>query len=191
MTQLEEAEKKSIQSGKKLGEVLVEEKIIGEEDLIKLQAYILGVPYVNLEKEKIDPRVLQIIPEPIARTHNIVAYKKAGQTLEVAMLDPEDLQTIEFIKKTANLKIRPRLASPASIQTILKQYQKSLEVEFGEIIKKETPALTAYAEEERAILAEEGEDLKKIAEDLPIIKIVDTPFCKRLRTFTLNRAKKK
>jgi len=172
--QLEEAEKKSIQSGKKLGEVLVEEKIIGEEDLIKLQAYILGVPYVNLEKEKIDPRVLQIIPEPIARTHNIVAYKKAGQTLEVAMLDPEDLQTIEFIKKTANLKIRPRLASPASIQTILKQYQKSLEVEFGEIIKKETPALTAYAEEERAILAEEGEDLKKIAEDLPIIKIVDT-----------------
>ena len=45
--QIEEAEKKSIQSGKKLGEVLVEEKIIGEEDLIKLQAYILGVPYVN------------------------------------------------------------------------------------------------------------------------------------------------
>lgn len=171
---LSEAQKKSDQTGQKLAEILVGEKIINEEQLIKLEAYILGVPYVNLEKEKIDSRVLEIIPEPIARTHSIVAYKKSGQVLEVAMLDPEDLQTIEFIKKKADLKIRPRLTSPSSLKNALQQYQKSLEVEFGEIIKKETPALTAIADEDIISLGEDGEDLKKIAEDLPIIRIVDT-----------------
>jgi len=41
------------------------------------------------------------------------------------MLDPEDLQTIEFIKKKSDLKILPRLTSPASIKNALKQYQKA------------------------------------------------------------------
>ena len=64
-----------------------------------LEAYILGIPFVELEKEKIDFAVLSLIPEPIARNHNIVAYRKNKDDLEVAMLDPEDLGTIDFIKR--------------------------------------------------------------------------------------------
>ena len=73
---------------------MVSENFIQKEELIKLEAYILGIPFVSLEKEKIDPGVLKMIPEPIARSHNIVAFRKKGDTLEVAMLDPEDLRTI-------------------------------------------------------------------------------------------------
>ncbi len=97
----------------------------------------MGIPFVNLEKDKIPPEILKIIPEPIARSHNIIAFRKSGGNLEVAMLDPEDLKTVEFIKKKANLKILPRLTTPESIKNVLSQYQKTLEAEFGEIIKKE------------------------------------------------------
>lgn len=170
---LEEAEKEAKKKNKKLEEILIEKELITEDRLIKLKAYILGIPFVNLEKETVDSKILQIIPEPIARKHNIIAYKKKGSELEVAMLDPEDLQTIEFIKKKANLTILPRLTSKKSIQNLLKQYQKSLEVEFGEIIKKETEEISAAAKpaEEKEI---SEKDLKKAAEELPIIKIVDT-----------------
>ena len=68
---------------------------------------------------------------------SIVAFRKMGNNLEVAMLDPEDLRTIEFIKKTSNLKILPRLTTPEGIKNVLQQYQKTLEAEFGEIIKKD------------------------------------------------------
>ena len=170
--QFGEAEKKAKSTNQKVGDVLVSSGLIKSEEMIKLEAYILGIPFVNLEKEVIPLEVLRIIPEPIARSNNIVAFRKKGDILEVAMLDPEDLRTIEFIKKTSNLKIMPRLTSPEGIKSILMQYQKTLEAEFGEIIQKEAGGIEAIRDQDEEI--HEQEDLKKAAEDLPVIRIVDT-----------------
>ena len=169
--QFDEAQKKTEKTKQKIGDVLVSEGLITQEELIKLEAYILGIPFVNLEKELVSPEVLKIVPEPIARSHNIVAFRKKGNDLEVAMLDPEDLRTIEFIKKTTNLRILPRLTDPESIKNVLRQYQKTLEAEFGEIIKKEVGGIKTKKEEE---IVEEKAELQKIAEELPIIRIVET-----------------
>ena len=87
------------------------------------------------------------------------------------MLDPEDLATIEFIKKTTDLRILPRLTNPESIKNALKQYQKTLEAEFGEIIKKEVGVIKPIKEGE---VVEEKAELQKMAEELPIMRIVDT-----------------
>ena len=161
---------------KTLKEILIKQKKISEENLIRLEAYILGVPFISLANEKIKPEILFIIPESIAKSYNIVPYKKNGDILEVAMLDPEDFKAIEFIKKKSDLKILPRLTDSASIKNVLKQYQKSLEVEFGEIIKKETENhLGELKKTGEKIGQEESEnDLAKLAEDMPVIKIVDT-----------------
>lgn len=168
--EIERAEDKAKKAGKRLGDILVGDGVISEDQLTKLQAYILGIPYVNIEKETIDPQILRIIPEPIARKHNIIAYKKQGDNLEVAMLDPEDLQTIDFIRKKAHLKILPRLTGKESLKSSLRQYQESLKTEFGELIGEESGKVTV-------LKAEGGETeeqvLIKQAEDLPIVKIVD------------------
>ena len=169
---IEKAEKESKTSGKKIDDILLAQKKVSEADIARVKAYILGIPFVNLEGEKIDLKILGIIPEPIAKKNNIVAFKKNGSNLEVAMLDPEDLGTIEFIKKKADLKILPRLTSVASIKYVLAQYQKSLEAEFGDIIKGDTETLAKVAKESGAVA--DAVELKKIAEDLPIIRIVDT-----------------
>ena len=53
------------------------------------------------------------------------------------MLDPEDLGTIDFIKKKkAGLKIPPRLTNSQSIKSVLSQYEESLQAEFSDIVKK-------------------------------------------------------
>ncbi|MGB2762263.1 MAG: GspE/PulE family protein [Minisyncoccales bacterium] len=189
--QFKEIKKKAEKTNQEIGDILIAEEFISENDFIKLQAYILGIPFINLEKETISPDVLKIIPEPIARTHNIVAFRKKGNNLEVAMLDPEDLQTIEFIKKKAGLKILARLTTSASIKKVLQQYQKTLRAEFGDIIIgdaktvagkgkfgviksiKEPP--TTFSEQKNGGgVDEEKENLKKTAEELPVIRIVDT-----------------
>ncbi|HEY4510129.1 MAG TPA: ATPase, T2SS/T4P/T4SS family [Candidatus Paceibacterota bacterium] len=158
---------------KELRDVMVEQGLIAEEELIKLEGYILGIPFVNLAKEKIDPEVLKIIPEPIAKSHNIVSFRKKGQELEVAMIDPDDLVTIDFIKKKANLRILPRLTTPESIKYVLQQYSKTLQAEFGDIIQKEVTGIKSV-QESMGEGAHGTEELQKVAEELPVIRIVDT-----------------
>ena len=48
--------------------------------------------------------ILTLIPEPIARKHNIIAFAKKDDSLEVAMLDTDDLQALNSIKKKVGLK---------------------------------------------------------------------------------------
>ncbi|MBI5134407.1 MAG: Flp pilus assembly complex ATPase component TadA [Candidatus Taylorbacteria bacterium] len=165
-----ETEARSKKTG--LGEILVSQGKLSEDDLRKMQAYILGIPFVDLRGQKIDFDVLSLIPEPIARNHNIVAFKKTPDSLEVAMLDTDDLHAIDFIKKKVGLRILPRLTDTDSIKSALLQYQKSLKAEFGDLIKQETASIKALSEEVGG-KASEG-DLKKLAEDLPVVRIVDT-----------------
>jgi len=167
----EKVAKRARKKKQKIEDVLISEKFVSQEDLTKLNAYILGIPFVTLKKEIIPPEILKIIPEPIAKSHNIIAFRKEGNSLEVAMLDPEDLRTIEFIKKKSDLKILPRLTTIESIKNALRQYQKTLKAEFGDIIKKEVGGIKSIKEDEGA---KKKEDLRKVAEEMPVIRIVDT-----------------
>jgi len=82
---LEKAVKEAKEKHIALDEWLIEKNYIGRSDLNKLKAYILAIPFVDLEKEDIPHEVLSLIPEPIARRHNIIAYRKVSGDVEVAM----------------------------------------------------------------------------------------------------------
>ena len=164
---VEAAEKSAKERHEPLADALVSLGSLGEDDLRRLEAHILGIPFVSLVGQKIDLTVLSLIPEPIARAHNIVAYKKTSEALEVAMLDTSDLGAIDFVKKKVGLKILARLTDTESVKGALREYQKSLKEEFGDIIK-----VASQSVGESADLDEKG--LQKLAEDVPIVKIVDT-----------------
>jgi len=157
--------------GQSLGDILVSHGTLTEDALRRIQAYVLGIPFVNLKEHRIPAEVLALIPEPIARTHNIIAYKQEGDSLEVAMLDVEDLASIDSVRKKTGLKILSRLTDTESIKRTLLQYQKSLKAEFGDIISTEAGKIRLVADDNKDLT---GEDLKKMAEDLPIVRIVDT-----------------
>ncbi len=171
--ELEVSKQESEKKNKRLGDILVSEGKINADNLRRMQAYVLGIPFVDLKNKKIPFETLSLIPEPIARGHNIVAFKKTDVSLEIAMLDVNDLSAIDFIRKKVNLKILPRLTDTDSIKEALVQYQKSLKAEFGDLIQNETAALKMIADEKSGDNASES-DLKKIAEDLPVVRIVDT-----------------
>jgi len=161
----------------KLGEIILKKKLISKEELNKLKAYILGIPFVDLKESEIDSDILKIIPEPVSRQYKAIAFDKQGVQLKVAMLDPNDLQFIDFISKKTGLKIVPCLADEEGIKSSLKLFQKSLEAEFGEMVGD----VNVSEGEGEELVIKSGDDdeeihvdLKKAAEDLPVIKIVDT-----------------
>ncbi len=162
-------------TGKRVEDLLISKGFLTEDDLRRAKAYVLGIPFVDLRRERISRDVLSLIPEPLARKHNLVAYKKTDKTLEIAMLDPLDLEAIDFIRKGSNLKILPRLTDTESMKNVLVQYQKSLKAEFGDIIQKESLNLKTVSGDlpvanEEVSMA----DLQKMAEDLPVVRVVDS-----------------
>ncbi|MFH0930238.1 MAG: ATPase, T2SS/T4P/T4SS family [Candidatus Moraniibacteriota bacterium] len=159
--QIDKAIEEGAKTGKKLGDVLVEQKLVNSDQLRQLFAYILGIPFVNIEKEIIPKDILQIVPEPIAKKYKVVAFKKIGTELKVAMLNPEDIQTIDFIRKKTGFKISPCITTEKGIENVLKQYEQSLKAEFGDIIDKNATDVS------------QNNSLEKVAQELPVIRIVE------------------
>lgn len=169
--------KKSKETNQTIGDILVSEGKLTEKDWSSIQAVSLGIPFVSLKGEKIEPEVLNLIPEPIAKNNNIIAYKKSRLGLEVAMLDVDNLPVIDFIKKKVGLRILPRMTSSESIKEALMQYKKSLKADFEDIISKESSSLKSFdfnIKEDGGLEEKSEKELKEMAEDLPIVKIVDT-----------------
>ncbi len=158
----ERAQKDNIQ----LCNLLKEENILNELECTKAIATSLGYPFIDLTKEEISDNILNIIPEQVAKKSEVIVFDRDRNTLKVAMKNPDDMQMIDFLKKKTNLDIMPYATTDDSIKTILKQYTKSLKAEFGEMIDKKN--------DDENDDDNSDENLLKIAEDLPIVRIVDT-----------------
>ena len=155
----ERAQKENVQ----LCDLLIEEGIIDDITCTKSKATILGYPFIDLSKEQISDGLLDLIPEQVAKKSQIIAFDKDKKTVKIAMLNPENLQIIDFVKKKTGLDVLPYATTKESMKSALKQYTKSLKAEFGEMIN-----------EDEIEEVNQEEDLVKIGQDLPIIRIVDT-----------------
>ncbi|MEA3249210.1 MAG: GspE/PulE family protein [Patescibacteria group bacterium] len=150
-----------------LEQYLLKEKKMPEEMLYRIAAQFYKLPFVNLRDKPIRRDILFIIPEPIAVSHKIIAFDQTEDELYVATMEPTDLQTFEFIKRKTNLKLKVHYTNPSSFEQTLKQYRQSLSAELG--------ALTAIPTgEEGEPSPEEEAELSKLAEDIPIVRVVDS-----------------
>jgi type IV pilus assembly protein PilB len=169
---VEAADEEAKKRKQSVGDILVSSGALTPDALRRIKAYVLGIPFVNLKDKKIPLDVLSLIPEPIARTHSIIGFRKEGNELEVAMLDTQDLPAIDSVQKKTGLRILPRLTDDDSLKHALLQYQKSLKEEFGDLIATEAGRINLVKDASGDDVT--GEELKKMAEDLPIVRIVDT-----------------
>ena len=70
------AEKVAKDEDRSLADALVAGGYMSEDDMRRVESYVLGIPFVALKDSKIDFGILSMIPEPVARNHNIIAFKK-------------------------------------------------------------------------------------------------------------------
>jgi type IV pilus assembly protein PilB len=99
-------------------------------------AHELGIPFVELGRDTISPDALILIPEPLAREHNLLGYKLSEHSLEVALLDMDDLAHLEFLR--SQYRVLPRLTSRESLNRGLVRYQQHLKETYGK--KLEDPS---------------------------------------------------
>ena len=158
--EFEKFSKEAEKYGKTLENYLIEKKITTSNSLYENAANYFNVPFINLKDQVIRKDVLFNIPEPIATTHQVIAFAIDDKEIKIATLDPENIEIFEFIRKKTNLKPVIYLTTPESLNETIKQYHKSLKAEFKDLADEN--------------LDVGDENLKKLAENLPIVRIVDT-----------------
>lgn len=165
--EIKELAEKAKKVGKSIEEFLISEKIITSKTLYKNAASFFKMSFVELGDKKIEKETLKKINEPIANTHKIISFEENENELKIATSKPNDLEIFEFLKKKIKKPIKIYLTTPEDINKALKFYHKNLksDLDFLEDIKKQI-RITNYLSK--------GQDLAKAAEDVPIVKIVDT-----------------
>lgn len=132
--QLDSAKIESVRSGKELDDVLLALRILPREDIVKARAISIGVPYVDLSNVKVDQNILKNLSKEMAKKYNAVPFGFSGNMLNVAMLNPNNVQVIEFVERKSGFRVNPYMASEEGIKRIIDQYQ-DLSAEVSEALK--------------------------------------------------------
>lgn len=107
---------------KPLARILVEMGAITESAKMSVLKKVFGYDMAALVTEKLDPKILSLIPRSIAFRHYIVPVGIEGDSLILAMEDPSNLVLIDNLKALVGMAIRPVIASSADIDEALKHY---------------------------------------------------------------------
>jgi type IV pilus assembly protein PilB len=109
--------------------------LVSSEQLGRIIADALKFNFVNLKKEKINTKVLKLIPELVARTRGVIAFDRSTEGIKVGMLDPDDLEMIHLIEKKASEKVIPFFMIREDLEAVMaKFYKGSIEEEFKTVV---------------------------------------------------------
>jgi len=110
--------------GGSLGRILVEQGYISHKDLLVILSQQLNIPPIDLSKYKVDPELVKMIPEKMAKRYKLFPISKIGQTLTLAMADPTNIIAMDDIKTVTNYTVDLVLASESDIDNAIANYYK-------------------------------------------------------------------
>ncbi|MDD3190412.1 MAG: GspE/PulE family protein [Candidatus Pacebacteria bacterium] len=153
-------------------EILVNDKILKEEEATKIKADFLRIPYVSLKEKVIDEAVLRVIPEKAVMFYKFVPFEYDNNLLKVGMVNPDNfdaLDALKFISIRHGISTKIYLISKGSFNTITKQYKT-----FGDELKNvlETVDKRIEHKEERGD-KDKDKETQRITEEAPVSKVVD------------------
>jgi type IV pilus assembly protein PilB len=108
--------------GGKLGAILIEMDFVKEEELAKVIAEKLRIPYVNLFEPEVSEAVIKLIRPEIAKKYHVMPARKEGGALILAMMDPLDIEAIDAIRFATGFNIKPSLALESEIRDAIRKY---------------------------------------------------------------------
>jgi len=160
---------------------LLEKAAINNEQLTKVTATVLGVPYVNLIASKVNPSVLNLLARDVAERFMAVPLGETEHRLAVAMLDPNNVQAVDFLSNKIGRPVKVYMASEEGIRHILDQYKTDLEKGVSEAITSADDQLVTDFNE-AAEDNEKGGKKKKSENDAIKTIVQDSPISRALST---------
>ncbi len=125
--QLQGALLESEQTGRALGEVLIEKGLLSESQFTQFVSKLLSVPWVSLYHVQFTRELLNLIPAQLAERHCLVpVYTRVGRKgnamLYVATQDPSDVEALEEVRQLTRMDVKPMIAPPSEIRRAIGVY---------------------------------------------------------------------
>jgi len=179
--QLDEVIEIQKNTGQELRNILIKKGFIEEQELLSILSKQLFIPYLDLKRYKLDPKIVSMIPEKVAKQYNVVAVSLIGNTLTVGMADPLNIFAIDDLKVLTGCEIDPVIASEKDIQKTMVKYRNASD----EAVQNIKDISSLDSKEDMEILKEEEYiDVGSALEDSqrpPIVRIVDLMIIEALK----------
>ncbi|MFL5538233.1 MAG: type IV-A pilus assembly ATPase PilB [Longimicrobiaceae bacterium] len=169
--QLQQALDDARANGTRIGYSLVKLGFLGESDLVRALARQHRVPAVDLERVRLDQRILKLIPAEFAVKHQVLPLRRVGRTLTVAMSNPTDLGVVDDLKFLTRLDIEAVIAGDFTLKRIVEREYESSDEKINELLKQfdqDEVELVDDKEEEASVAS-----LQAAVEEAPVVKLIN------------------
>ncbi|HTY78820.1 MAG TPA: type IV-A pilus assembly ATPase PilB [Candidatus Bathyarchaeia archaeon] len=162
-------------SNDKLGGILVKLNFVTEEKLIAFLSRQYGIQSITLSQLDVDPEVLKLVPEQIARKYEVLPIKRTGNQLTLAMADPTNVFALDDVGFMTNLQVVPVVASQAALRAAIDRSYDS-KGGIADIVSEMEGAAAdvelVEGDEESAAKVDVFE-LKESADEAPVVRLIN------------------
>ncbi|MDP5240231.1 GspE/PulE family protein [Uliginosibacterium sp. 31-16] len=167
--QLEAALVQQKDSGRKLGRVLVDSNIVTEEGISTAIANQLGIPFHDLREKDVDPAIVNLLPETMARRFRAIVLADQGKGYLVGMADPSDVFGYDEIARALKKDVELAVVTEGQLLSAIDR------------LYRRTQEITGLAHELQKDLGNAyvdfgGQGLDASAEDAPVVKLLQSIF---------------
>jgi type IV pilus assembly protein PilB len=165
--QLGQALGRAKERGVNLARVLIEDKLLTEEQFVGTLAEQLGLEFVDLATYPVDPAAAALVSENLARRYLAMPIGWWEGRLIVAMADPSNVFAIDDIRTLTGAEVRQVVVTAEAVTAAInKYYRKDSEAEH---VSAEAAANSAPMDDDRDRLS----NIKEVREDAPIVRLVN------------------
>ncbi|HOK20756.1 MAG TPA: GspE/PulE family protein [Candidatus Paceibacterota bacterium] len=158
------AQEDAKRTGQEVIDILISRGFISEDYIYQFYSDYFKTPFIKLRGRLIKKAILSLLPEEIARLRRVAIFDKDEKGfVYLAMEDPGDLETINFVQKYVNAPVKVFLTTAKDLNYVYSLYGKEVVEDFKKVVEdnlKETARLKMMGE-------------KEVAEEMPIVNIVD------------------
>ena len=141
-----------------------------EEDLLKLYATQVGMPFVKLSEIEFDEDALNLVSPDLARQYKIfpIRFNKQTGVVTIALVDPLNVRTIDDLRVWLGHEIEGVIGNADEIQSLIDEYYGTGHESVDEVLS------TLQSERYQIDLKDDNfGDLERIANEAPIVKLVN------------------
>ena len=168
-------------AGLKLGQYLTRQGIVNEQKIIDLLSKQLNIQRYHPDNFPLDIDLVRNIPIDVAQKYQIAPLKRKGRLLSIAMVDPLDINAMDFIEAMTNAEVEPVVCSEREVNQLINSLygmqsglggiMENMEIESSDAQSEEAP------DKEEVQIA----SLHDMAGEVPVVRLANSIFAQAIR----------
>lgn len=170
-------------AGLKLGQYLIQEGWVREDQIIDQISKQLNIEKYDTQKYPINQDLSGLIPFDMAQKHQLVPLQKKRKLLTVAMADPMDIDSIDYAEMITDMEVTPVVCSDKEINQLLTLTYGTQSGDLQQVLKG-MGNVEVDVEEEMPAARETDvrvSSLQDMAEEAPVVRIVNSIIAQAVR----------